>query len=368
MENRLSHKRSPWLVALWLVLWSMPMLVLGSTVEESIVIKKTLKLTPNQTLSIFNRYGDVNINSWNEDHAKVVITIYAHSSDPERARERLEEVEILERKTSSGVVLETEILSKTFTLLRQQGIEVSYDISLPANIPLDIENRFGDIYLDARSGNVQIDIKNGNIVAKDLTGEDNRIRLQFGQADLAKLSIAKLDISFGQLFLTEGKEIFLKSNGAVVRIDKVNELELSANLGEIKVQEVDVLTGGYTSTKVTVGRLNRSVELDIKAAIGFEIEEVAPGFEGIVITGNFTALNLGFHEEASFNIDAEVQFGDLTGHDLGTEIQSTTREDKLTTYLTPTTVPPASGGTARTAKPGTVKINSKYGNVRISKG
>jgi len=298
----------------------------------------------------------------------VVVTIYAHSSDPERARERLDEVEILERKTSSGVVLETEILSKTFTLLRQQGIEVSYDISLPDDIPLDIENRFGDVYLDARSGNVKIDIKNGNIVAKDLTGEENRIKLQFGQADLAKVNVGNLDISFGQLFLTEGKDVFLKSNGAVVRIDRVDALELSANLGEIKVEEVDVLTGGYTSTKVTVGRLNKSAELDIKAAIGFEIEEVAPGFEGIVITGNFTALNLGFHEEASFNIDAEVQYGDLTGHDLGTEIKSTTREDKLTTYLTPTTVPPASGGTARTGKPGTVKIHSKYGNVRISKG
>ncbi|MEL7531183.1 MAG: hypothetical protein AAFN10_07755 [Bacteroidota bacterium] len=368
MENRFSHKRSAWRVALWLVLWSMPMLTIGSTVEESIVIKKTLRLNSDQTLSISNRYGDVNINSWNEDYTKVVVTIYAHSADPERARERLDEVEILERKTSSGVVLETEILSKTFTLLRQQGIEVSYDISIPKNIPLDIENRFGDVYLDARSGNVKIDIKNGNIVAKDLTGEDNRIKLQFGQADLSKVNGGNLDIAFGQLFLTEGQDIFLKGNGAVVRIDQVKEIELSANLGEIKIDEVDIITGSYTSTKVTVGRLNQKAELDIKAAIGFEIEEVAPGFEGIVLTGNFTALNLGFHEEATFKVDAQVEKGELTGHNLGVDIQSTTQEEKMTIYQTQTLVPPASGSISRTGKPGLVKIHSKYGNVRISKG
>ncbi|MEL6844315.1 MAG: hypothetical protein AAFP02_13975, partial [Bacteroidota bacterium] len=319
-------------------------------------------------LSIFNRYGDVNINSWSEDYTKVVVTIYAHSSDPNTARERLDEVEILERKSSTGVVLETEILSKTFTLLRQQGVEVTYEISLPDAIPLDIENRFGDVYLDARSGNVKIDVKNGNVVAKGLEGDDNRIKLQFGQADLSKVNRANLDMSFGELSLSEGADIFLKSNAAVVRIDQVDAIELSANLGEIKIEEANTITGSYTSAKVTVGRLNQMAELDIKAAIGFEIEEVAAGFEGIILTGNFTALNLGFHEEASFKVDAQVQYGDLTGHNLGADIKSTTQEEKMTIYQTPTLVPPASGEVSRSAKPpGLVKIHSKYGNVRLTK-
>ncbi|MEL6591438.1 MAG: hypothetical protein AAFQ68_15215 [Bacteroidota bacterium] len=346
----------------------MPLIGFGSPVAESIVIKKSLQLSPDQTLSIFNRYGDVNINSWSEDYTKVVVTIYAHSSDPNTARERLDEVEILERKSSTGVVLETEILSKTFTLLRQQGVEVTYEISLPDAIPLDIENRFGDVYLDARSGNVKIDVKNGNVVAKGLEGDDNRIKLQFGQADLSKVNRANLDMSFGELSLSEGADIFLKSNAAVVRIDQVDAIELSANLGEIKIEEANTITGSYTSAKVTVGRLNQMAELDIKAAIGFEIEEVAAGFEGIILTGNFTALNLGFHEEASFKVDAQVQYGDLTGHNLGADIKSTTQEEKMTIYQTPTLVPPASGEVSRSAKPpGLVKIHSKYGNVRLTK-
>jgi hypothetical protein len=373
MEIKNSHKRinrRGWMVLLWILLVSFPTLSYAKpTEEERLVIRKTYQLSSDQILGIRNRYGDVNINSWEKSYAQVVITIIARSSDKSRAQERLEEVEIRERKLSGKIQLETEILSRSFSILRQQGIEVIYDVDIPTQHSLEIENRFGDVYLDSRLGTVDIDVKNGNLVAKELSGEDNRIKLQFGQADLTTFKGGTLDISFGQLFLTEADVLSLKSNGAVIKIDQVKQLQLNANLGEIRVREADEITGSYTSTKVSVERLNKRAELDIKAAIAFEIEEVAAGFEGIVLTGNFTAINLGFEDEAAFDVDAEVQFGELTSHNLGVELKSTAQAEKLTHYLTPTTVKAnPSSSVARSGKPGQVKIHSKYGNVRLSKG
>lgn len=372
MEIRNSHNRlrsRGWLILL-LVFWtSIPTLLAASPLEERMIIRKTFQFNEGQILGISNRYGDVNINTWTKNYAQVVITITARSNDPHRAQDRLDEVEIRERRSSSKIQLDTEILSKTFSLLRQQGIEVVYEVSLPAQYPLEIENRFGDVYLDNRQGNVDIDIKNGNLIAKELSGKDNRITLQFGQVDLTTFNAGSVDISFGQLFLSEADELNLKSNGAVNKIGQVRHLHIGANLGEIRVREVDVITGGYTSTKVVLERLNHRAELDIKAAIAFEVEEIAAGFEGIILTGNLTAINLGFEDEAAFDADVQVQFGDLTSHNLGTELKSTAMEDKITNYQTAKTVKPkGTAETARSAKPGQVKIHSKYGNVRLTKG
>lgn len=372
MERRNSHNQlgiRSWVVLLLVLLTSLPTLVSAKSTEERIVIRKTFKMTEGQILGISNRYGDVNINTWNESYTQVVITITARSSDPGKAQDRLDEVEIRERKSSGKIQLDTEILTKTFSLLRQQGLEVLYEVSIPAKYSLEIENRFGDVYLDNRKGNVDIDIKNGNLVAKELSGTENRIMLQFGQIDLTTFNGGEVDISFGQLFLSEAGQLNLKSNGAVNKIGQVRKLHINANLGEIRVREVDEITGGYTSTKVVVERLNVRAELDIKAAIAFEVEEVAAGFEGIVLTGNLTAINLGFEDDAAFDVDVQVQFGDLTSHNLDVPVKSTTLEDKITTYQTATTVKPrGETSTTRSAKPGQVKIHSKYGNVRLTKG
>ena len=326
-------------------------------------IDKVYSITHAHILEIKNKYGDVEVYTWEKKHAEVSITIISKASTQEKAQSRIDEVDIRERSFGQKIQLETRIDGNN--LLRygvNSGVNVNYKIFIPASNPLEIENKFGNVILEDRNGNVSVDLNYGDLTAGALNGQGNRLHLQFGKTDIRYVQSGDIDFSFGGLRVDEAGMLYLKSNASEVTINKVESLELYANMGEIHINEAGDVAGNYTSSKFTIGKLNQSLDMEVKYATKFEVREIAPEVEKIDIHGNFSSFDLYLDPNANVNIDAKMENGELILPDqTWIQVDSFETETRQTRYMSK-----GVNTTSRMARPPIqVNVENKFGNVRV---
>ena len=80
--------------------------VLGqSFTTRSKQVKKSYNLTKKTRLAIDNKYGDVHINTWDQNRMEVTVTIKAEKRSEDRAQQLLEQVEIeINGNESTGTI------------------------------------------------------------------------------------------------------------------------------------------------------------------------------------------------------------------------------------------------------------------------
>ena len=330
--------------------------------EVSRKIEKNYELQGSEILEIKNKFGKVEVLTWEKEEAQLDILITAKANSQEKANERLEEVDIRERMLGSKIQLETRILNSSLLIAKLSGVSVSYKLYLPPSIPLEIEQGAGIVLLERRTGNVDIQLSGGSLEAKELLGEGNNLQLDFTDANIGYIAGGDIQFSVGTLEIDEAGEISLKSNTSKVQIEKVLDLEIFANLGEIRINEVDNLMGDYTSAKFVVGKLNHSLELEVKYATAFEIEEVSGDFDRINLQTTFANVDLNFASEAIFELLAETKTGNLQTQNLDLDISEAMLADNRSQYkANPTQL-------ARTDRiPARVNITTRNGKVKLSR-
>ena len=334
----------------------------GEEVERR--IDKTYSVSHSDILEIKNKYGNVHVYTWDKKHAEVSITISSRASNREKAQARMDQVSIRERSFGQKIQLETRFDGNN--LLRygaNSGVKVHYIVYIPAINPLEIENKFGNIILEDRQGNVDINLSYGDFTAHQLNGEGNNLHLQLGKTNIQYIHAGDIDFSFGGLRIDEAGIIYLKSNASEVNINRVGSIEIHANLGEINVNEAGQVAGNYTSSKFTIGKLNQSLDMDVKYATKFEVREIGAEVETIDIDGNFSSFDLYLGKNANVNIDAKMENGDLiVSDDSWIQVDSMQVEEKQTRYMSKD----VNTTTARTARPPIqVRVQNKFGNVRV---
>lgn len=329
--------------------------------EATQVINKTYTITPSDIVEVKNKYGKVTVNTWDKKHMEVTITIIAKSSTQQKAEEKLSEVAIRERAFGQKIQFETRIDGTQLAIAGASAIKVNYEIHLPAENPLEIENKFGNIELEKREGNVDIDLSYGDFYAGELLGGGNTLHLQLGKADIRYFHGGDIDFSFGSLHIDQCDFIYLKSNASQIEINKVQNIELYANLGEIRLDEVGDISGNYTSSKFTIGKLNQSLDMDVKYAPRFEVREVSAEVEKINIDGNFSSFHIYLDPDAQMNLDATMENGGVVISDPSMLVDSVMVESNQTHYQSR-----SQDATARQARPPVqVNVQNKFGSLRV---
>jgi len=159
-------------------------------------ISKTYTASGN-TLNIDNRFGNVKITTWDKNEIKVDIHLETSSTDKEFTEKSFERMDVEESKDGNNINLKT-VLNKGGE--KNVGcnncsntIVVDYDIRIPANNTLKIQNSFGDVTIPDYTGPVSLTVKYGELIAGKLSRPE-KIAVDFGKADLK--SIGNIDLEF----------------------------------------------------------------------------------------------------------------------------------------------------------------------------
>jgi len=164
-------------------------------------ISKTYSASGNK-LNIDNRFGNVKITTWEKNEIKVDIHLETSSTDKEFTEKSFDRMDVEETKDGNNINLKT-VLNKggeknTSCNNCSNTIVVDYDIRIPANNALKIQNSFGDVIIPDYTGPVSLTVKYGELNAGKLSRPEN-IEVSFGKAELKSLGNVDLEFKYSKV-------------------------------------------------------------------------------------------------------------------------------------------------------------------------
>src|SRR6186713_1712004 len=168
-------------------------------------ISKTYTASGN-TLNIDNQFGEVKITTWDKNEIKVDIHIETSSTQKELADKTFERIDVTDKQDGKDINFKT-IMNKggkdenTGCKNCSNTMSIDYDIHIPSNNALNIENSFGSIVIPDYTGPVSLSNKYGSLKAGKLS-KPEKVWVEFGSADLK--SIGNIDLTFKYSSVTIG--------------------------------------------------------------------------------------------------------------------------------------------------------------------
>ena len=276
------------------------------------VITESYLATSSAELEINNKYGDVIINDWDEDSVSITITITAYGKDEEAAGRLLDRTEIKFNTSASGIQVYTQLSKsdgwlKDFwnelsgysqTIISKDQLTIDYQVFMPADMDLELTNKYGDVFLAERRGLTRIDMSNGNMKAEEISG-DAHLSFRYGNADINTLASAEIVLKSAELNLDQVQELFMQSNSSTVDLGQVAAADIVSRTDKITIKKLQRLSGQTSFSKLRLMSVEQSVDLDTNYG-STTIERVDHQFTEILIRGNSTDVDLTFDHMAYF--------------------------------------------------------------------
>ena len=154
------------------------------------------------TLNIDNRFGHVKITTWDKNEIKVDIHLETSSTNKEFTEKSFERMDVQESKDGNNITLKT-VLNKgedknVSCNNCSNTIVADYEIRIPANNALKIQNSFGDVTIPDYTGPVSLTVKYGELIAGKLSRPE-KIEVSFGKADLKNLGNVNLEFKYSKV-------------------------------------------------------------------------------------------------------------------------------------------------------------------------
>jgi len=168
----------------------------GAATQKILKVYEGIK---NEKLVIYNKYGDVEVRTWDKNKIEMHITTSAQSTGPGSDKMLSKLVLIKDKRTENDITCRTAIVSPAGTgtvsgtknLQALQNCTVSYIVYLPKNIDLQINNQFGNIVMPDFDGHLAIDEQYGNFIAGKILSLDT-FSIKIGDAYIRNLYYGSL--------------------------------------------------------------------------------------------------------------------------------------------------------------------------------
>ena len=299
-----------------LFLWA---LMLGTTLAsaqnltDSRSVSKSFPASRETTLEVVNKYGKIQLVTWDKDSVAVDVDIHLTESSTSKLKKLKEDVSIDFTGSKTYIIAKTVIDSESGRIeseLKSIGntisgtnkkVEINYMVYVPAQMDVVLTNKFGDIYMDDLEGQVDIDLSNGVLKANNLKGNSS-ISLSFANGMIKSLGSSTMKLSYSDLALNEVSQLDLDSKSSKLNVDSVNVVKISSRRDKLYFKKVEYLYGQSNFSQVWVYDFLR--ESDVYMKYGkLTIEHIVPGFTKIFVESDYTDITLMFDKKASFGFD-----------------------------------------------------------------
>ena len=331
------------------------------TAEEGLPYTKEKKISNHFTvkqsdlLSIDNTYGLVHINTWDKNEITVDITITTHAKTEDKAEEMLSHISVKEGSNNGDGRISYKTTVKTVNAQNNEDFSINYTINMPRKNPIDVKNKFGDIYLGDFEGKLNLDLSYGALSASHISGIAPKIKVAFGSATIASIETGAIKVSYSKLSVDKAGDIVVANSFGKSDIGTVNHLEVDQQYGDIAIESVNQLNGGVHFANLEINKLSKSADLELKYCGKADFKSITASCDLIKIDAHFSSVYLDLAPGAGFNIDLSTSFGDMKNKSSNAiELTEMQKSEHSNTHR-------YKGKTGK--GDGTMSIKAEYGNV-----
>lgn len=308
---------------------------------ESKTYERSFKVSPDSYFEITNKYGQIIINTWDKDSIRVTTEVTAHGKDYSDARKLLSRVDIdfsqtgqylavetmLDRKSGFFKELWNNVSDYSKTLLSKTKLEIDYTIYVPSTINLELENKFGDLYLSEIKGKCDITITHGNLRANVIHGS-SRIEVGFGDVKIKELKSGVITLKTTDSDIQELGDVTFKSSSSHIRIKKADQLNIDSKSDKsLHITEVNRISGKSLFSKLELEEVKKSIDLNMNYG-ELRADNIAFSFSKIDLEGKYTDVYLQFAPDTYLQADITAKEDQLSVPSEGVSLEKNYEDEK----------------------------------------
>jgi hypothetical protein len=286
--------------------------------EVSKVFHQEWTAGPTTTLDISNRYGDVVVETSDQNQVTIDVKVTVELPSRERAQKLLDYIDV--QFSENGDLLKAKtVIDEKFNFSGWGGgskrFSIDYKVKMPSKINFTLLNRYGDSELEEIKGLVKLDIKYGDLQADNLSrGNEkpwNYLSLAYGKADIQSAGWLDATIRYsGSFMIDKCQALLLDSKYSKVQINDISSVVGVSKYDKLEIEKTNnlVLDAGYAD--INVGELTK--KLKFNGGYGsLTVERIPAGFEMLESDSKYIGVRLGIENDASYELDARTSYGDL---------------------------------------------------------
>lgn len=285
--------------------------------KERKVYNETFDVSKDARISLHNKYGNINIETWHKKTVSIEVQVIATGRDEDDVLERLEEVNIQISGNKSYVSAATEIDRKTgfFSWFNNNSasIRIDYIIKMPETNLLELKNSYGDVFVDKLKANVKLDVNYGNIKAGELWGEDNYIELDYSSgsgSEFEFINRGTIDADYATVYVTSADVLTIDTDYSNMRLGEINQLKFDMDYGKIKLKKAYILSGEADYVNVSIVELNVSADLDLDYG-SLVIAHIMEKAKKLSINADYTSIDIVVDPELAFQFEVDLSYANL---------------------------------------------------------
>ena len=283
-----------------------------SYTENKDVVKR-FKVYPNSTLDITNKYGKIEMVNWDKDSIMIETYLRIQTNSASRMSKLRNTIDFDFSVTNHYIVAKTVFKTSGNSIVvgiknlaeslvyNGDEVRIDYVVTIPKNINIRINNKYGDVYVDDINGDIRIIVANGGFKANNLTGNVN-IDLSFGDGTLNRMDKGHLGLLYEDFTLKEANQLNLDSKSSKINIENIESLKVQSRRDKLQLGNVKFLTGATDFSDIWVNSLSEEMNLNMKFG-SISADNIRKGFSFVNINSELTDLSLFFERGSMFQFD-----------------------------------------------------------------
>jgi len=273
---------------------------------------------PATTLDISNRYGNVVVETSNQNKITIDVKVTVEYPNMDRAQKLLDYIDVQFSEEGDLLIAKT-IIEDKFNFSGWSGssrrFSIDYKVNMPSNINFTLANRYGNSELEEIKGLVKLDIKYGDLQADNLArGNDkpmNYLNLAYGKANIESAGWLDATVRYsGSFIIQKCQALSFDSRYSKIQIEEISSVVGETKYDKLEIEKIRnmVIDAGYTD--INVGELTK--RLKFNGGYGsITVDRIPAGFESIETDSRYIGIRLGIESGASYELDARTTYGDL---------------------------------------------------------
>jgi hypothetical protein len=280
--------------------------------EKSKKINKEFNVNANALLNIHNKYGNVDVISWNENRVVIEVEITVSGNNESKVQQKLSDITVTFESSKSKVSAKTVFGKKSgwsnWKNNSNISFEVNYKVKMPVTNQADFSNDYGSISLNELKARASINCDYGKIIIGSLYDDNNNINIDYtNNSTIEFINGGNINADYSGLTVEKAKAINLNADYTSTTFENVEDLNFNCDYGNVEVGQGNNINGNGDYLSMKFGTVYKNLKIDADYG-SLKVEKLMQGFESVKIDTDYTSSKIGLDPAASFNFILNLSY------------------------------------------------------------
>jgi len=315
---------------------------------------KAYNVNSNAALKVTNQFGSIYVTTWDEDQTTIDVVVKVSADKEEIVNKRINSIDVKFDATKSFVSALTEIGNFSG---KNVSFEINYTIKIPKKGTIDLNNQFGNTIVGKVYGKSNLNCQYGDLSADELNSEFNIINLQYsGTSKINYMKAGDINAQYSGFNATKIGSLKLKAQYSASNIGEVNSITYKTEYGDLTIKKGGTISGSGDYSAQRFGYVTNLVNATCNYG-EVKIGGMGTDVKNVAINASYSAVNIGYNENAGFDFEFKLEYGSLRGAS-GFKFTQKSEKDNKSYYK----------GYYKSSGNSKIYVKLDYGDINLNRG